>query len=124
MGRLNILVVKSLKPSCPRRSHHSLAHFFCFTLGILAASGALSFADETSPRPSSMLITKASQIRSMTIEQAKQGRPVHLVGVITYYDPDEPDLFIQDSSAGIWVNLEVVKPNVPISTGDLVRYKG
>jgi signal transduction histidine kinase/CheY-like chemotaxis protein len=71
-----------------------------------------------------MLITKASQIRSMTIEQAEQGRPVHLVGVITYYDPDEPDLFIQDSSAGIWVNLEVVKPNVPISTGDLVEIQG
>jgi len=60
----------------------------------------------------------------MTIEQAKQGRPVHLQGVITYYDPEEPDLFIQDSSAGIWVNPEVVKPNVPISTGDLVEIDG
>ena len=123
MGRLNILVVKSLKPSCLRRSHHSLAHFFCFTLGILAASGVPAFANEASGF-SPKLITKASQIRSMTTEQAKQGRPVHLVGVITYYDPDEPDLFIQDSSAGIWVNLEVVKPNVPISTGDLVEIQG
>ena len=58
----------------------------------------------------------------MSIEQAKQGRTVHLKGVITYYDPEEPDLFIQDSSGGIWVNLEVVKPNVPLSAGDLVGY--
>ena len=31
---------------------------------------------------------------------------------------------VQDFSAGIWVNLEVVKPNVPISTGDLVEIDG
>jgi hypothetical protein len=60
----------------------------------------------------------------MTIEQAKQRRPIHLTGVITYYDPEEPDLFIQDSSGGIWVNLEVTKPNVPLSAGDLVEIHG
>jgi hypothetical protein len=60
----------------------------------------------------------------MTIEQAKQGRPVHLKGVITYYDPEEPDLFVQDSSGGIWISLEVVKPNVPLSVGDVVEIQG
>jgi hypothetical protein len=124
MGRLNKLVVTSLKPSRRRRLFQFPTHFFCFTLAILAASPALTFANETSPRPSSGFITTASQIRSMTIVQAKQGRPVHLQGVITYYDPEEPDLFIQDSSGGIWVNLEVVKPNVPLSAGDLVEIKG
>jgi two-component system sensor histidine kinase/response regulator len=60
----------------------------------------------------------------MTIEQAKQASPVHLKGVITYCDFDEPDLFIQDSSGGIWINLEVVKPNVPLSAGDLLEIQG
>jgi hypothetical protein len=60
----------------------------------------------------------------MTIEQAKQASPVHLKGVITYCDSDEPDLFIQDSSGGIWINLEVVKPNVPLSAGDLLEIQG
>jgi CheY-like chemotaxis protein len=60
----------------------------------------------------------------MTREQAKQASPVHLKGVITYYDSDEPDHFIQDSSGGIWINLEVVKPNVPLSAGDLVEIQG
>jgi hypothetical protein len=60
----------------------------------------------------------------MTIEQAKQASSVHLKGVITYCDSDEPDLFIQDSSGGIWINLEVVKPNVPLSAGDLVEIQG
>jgi hypothetical protein len=60
----------------------------------------------------------------MTIEQGKQRTPIHLTGVITYYDPKEPDVFTQDSSGGIWVNIEVVKPNVPISAGDLVEIQG
>ena len=42
----------------------------------------------------------------MTVEEAKQSRAVRLRGVITYYDPEEPDLFVQDSTGGIWVNLE------------------
>jgi len=91
---------------------------------MLAGSAALAFANETSRRSSSGFISTASQIRFLAIEQAKQGRPVHLTGVITYYDPEEPDLCIQDSSGGIWVNLEVVKPNVPLSAGDLVEING
>src|ERR1700719_2968070 len=121
---LNTLVLTSLNPSHQLRSFQRQTHFFCFTLAFLAFSAVVTFANETSPRHSARLITSASQIRSMTIEQAKQGRPVHLKGVITYYDPEEPDLFIQDSSGGIWINLEVVKPNVPLSAGDLVDMQG
>jgi len=124
MGWLNTLVVTSLKPSRHCRSFQFQTHFFCFALAIFTASAAVSFANETSPRGSSVLITTASQIRSMTIEQAKQGRLLHLKGVITYYDPEEPDLFIQDSSGGIWVNLEGVKLNIPLSAGDLVEIQG
>jgi len=50
---------------------------------------------------------------------AKKNYEVRLRAVITYYDPEEPDLFVQDSASGIWVNLEIVKPNVPLNTGDL-----
>ncbi len=58
------------------------------------------------------------------MEEAKQGHPVRLRAVITYYDAQEPDLFVQDATAGIWVNLEIDKPNVPIQTGDLVEVEG
>jgi len=121
MARLNTLVLTSLNPSHHRRSFQRQTHFFCLILAILAATAAGAFANETSP---SRLITSTSQIRSMTIEQAKRASPVHLKGVITYYDPDEPDFFIQDSSGGIWINLEVVKPNVPLSAGDFVEIQG
>jgi signal transduction histidine kinase/CheY-like chemotaxis protein len=97
---------------------------FCGAAAVIAASAILTFANEAAHQPSPPFITKASQIRSMTIAQAKQGSPVRLKGVITYYDPDEPDLFVQDASAGIWVNLEIVKPNVPLNIGDLVEVQG
>ena len=60
----------------------------------------------------------------MTVEQAKKSYGVRLRAVITYYDPEEPDLFVQDSTSGIWVNLEIVKPNVPLKAGDLVEVEG
>ncbi|HLW79263.1 MAG TPA: ATP-binding protein, partial [Terriglobia bacterium] len=53
-----------------------------------------------------------AQIRSLTAEEAARRYPVHVRAVVTYFDPDpdpedgpDPDLFIQDSSAGIWVEL-------------------
>lgn len=49
---------------------------------------------------------------------------MQLTGVITYYDPEEPDLFVQDSSGGIWVSLEVVKPTTAIRAGDVVEVQG
>jgi PAS domain S-box-containing protein len=60
----------------------------------------------------------------MTVQEAQKGHAVLLRGVVTYYDPDEPDLFVQDSTSGIWVNLEKTKPNVPLKAGDLVEVDG
>jgi signal transduction histidine kinase/CheY-like chemotaxis protein len=74
--------------------------------------------------PTLPAITKAIDIRKMSISEAKRGYPVRLKGVVTYYDPEEPDLFVQDATTGIWVNLEIVKPNVPVKAGDVVEVEG
>lgn len=124
MGRLNILAATFLRLPGQRSSFQFKFRFFRFILAIFAASATSAAANETPSRPSPGVITRASQIRSLTVEQAKQGSPVRLSGVITYYDPEEPDLFIQDASGGIWVNLEIVKPNVPLSAGDFVEIQG
>ena len=92
--------------------------------GILVAPLRLMGGNEVSPRPSLPLITTAAQIRKMTVREAKQSYAVRLRGVITYYDPEEPDLFVQDSTSGIWVNLEIVKPTVPLKAGDVVEVHG
>ena len=74
--------------------------------------------------PALPVISKAIDIRKMSISEAKRGYLVRLKGVVTYYDPEEPDLFVQDATAGIWVNLEIVKPNVPVKAGDVVEVEG
>ncbi len=64
--------------------------------------------DLLKPRPA---LTRASQIRRLTPEQAAQGYPVRIRGVITM-DAPAPDFFIQDSTAGIYVEGSV-SPKYP-----------
>jgi len=49
-------------------------------------------------------LTTAEQIRELTPEQANRGYPVHLRAVLTYIDYDVGDFFVQDATAGIYVN--------------------
>jgi len=96
----------------------------CRLLSFLVSSSicvASSSGNTTTQLP---VVTKAIDIRKMPASEAKRGYPVRLKGVITYYDPEEPDLFVQDATMGVWVNLEIVKPNVPLRAGDLVEVEG
>ena len=38
------------------------------------------------------------------MKQAQQGFPIHLHGVVTYFDTIGPDMFFQDSTGGIWIH--------------------
>lgn len=67
------------------------------------------------------VLTRASDIRQLTPDEAKRGYPVHLHAVITYYDPGS-DLFLQDSSAGIWVEMGGSQPS--LHPGNLVDVEG
>jgi len=49
--------------------------------------------------------------------------PVHIRGVVTYYDTIAPNLFVQDSTGGIWVDLRGLKETPP-SPGDLLDLHG
>ena len=56
---------------------------------------------QTSNRPLPVL-THADQVRQLSPEQAAMGYPVHIRGVVTD-DVPAPDFFVQDSSAGVYV---------------------
>src|SRR5579862_1825856 len=49
------------------------------------------------------VLTAIKQIRTLAHDEANRGYPVHLKAVVTYDDP-RTDLFVQDSTGGIWVN--------------------
>ncbi len=91
---------------------------------ILLAGAQLGSAKGVPPVPPASAITTAAQIRKMTVQEAQKSYAVRLRGIITYYDPDEPDLFIEDDTSGIWVNIEKGPPNVALKAGDVVELDG
>src|SRR5205807_8579189 len=68
------------------------------------------------------LLTQAEQLRQLSADQAERGYPVRLRGIVTYFDSESPDLFVQDSTAGIWVDLGGAK--VSFRSGQLVEVEG
>ena len=52
------------------------------------------------------MLERASEIRALSPQEADRGLPVRLRAVVTYYDAAASDLFVQDSTAGIYVELK------------------
>jgi len=50
------------------------------------------------------VIRSVKELRRLTPEQARRGYPIHLHGVITYYDYPNRDLFVQDATGAVYVN--------------------
>src|SRR5271156_5522548 len=68
------------------------------------------------------VLTKAAQIRGLTIEESRRQYPVVLRGAVTFYAPDFGLTFIQDSTAGIFLNVQGHAPDA--HPGDLVEVRG
>jgi PAS domain S-box-containing protein len=85
-------------------------------LSVVAAQG------QESTKANVPTLTHVEQIRRMTIEEAGRGYPVRLRAVITYYNWDTSDLFIQDSTAGIWVDPGQTK--LALHSGEFVEVEG
>lgn len=68
------------------------------------------------------LLTRADQVRRLTAEQAAVGYPVRVRGVVTD-DVPAPDLFVQDSSAGVYVEGSRAEAFTH-HLGDLIEVEG
>ncbi|HEY2471146.1 MAG TPA: EAL domain-containing protein [Terracidiphilus sp.] len=79
----------------------------------IAANGAVS-------RPAE--VTTVRQIRQL---KALQQTPVdaHIRGVVTYFDTVAPNLFVQDSTGGVWVDLRGSKLTPPLP-GQVLDLRG
>jgi diguanylate cyclase (GGDEF)-like protein len=79
------------------------------------------------PASSLPTITKARQAHDLTSEEAKRAYPVHLRGVVTYFDPDTGTgfgaLYVHDSSGSIFVKLAGGVIN-SLPAGTLVDVRG
>ena len=57
----------------------------------------------------SPVLQSVAAIRHLSPDQAGANPPVHVHAVVTYYDSVAPNLFVQDSTGGIWVDLRATK---------------
>ena len=73
----------------------------------LSASGMTGVAAGPSPKDSANLplLTEARQVLELSRKEAARGYPIRIRAVVTYMDSDWRALFVQDSTAGIYVDL-------------------
>jgi PAS domain S-box-containing protein len=94
----------------------------CLLLSGLACASALRAGQVPQQKSSLPLLTRVEQIRNLSNDEANLGYPILVRAVVTYFNPAENDLFIQDPTAGIWVNIGTAKP--PLQPGQLVEVEG
>ena len=63
-------------------------------------------------------LTTAAAVRGLTVEQAQQPMRVHLRGVVTFFDENLYKRFIQDHTAGIYLQASTNTP--PLVPGQVV----
>ncbi len=66
----------------------------------------------------------AEQIRQLTSEQATHHYPVHLKGVVTFYDENNFYRFFQDQTAGIYLQFDKTMDAPPLASGQLIEVTG
>ena len=71
-------------------------------------------------RPRPLLLTTAAAVHDLPAELAPHAR-VRLVGTVTYYDPLEHALFVQDDTGGVYIDTDRA---YAIASGDLVLVEG
>ncbi|MEY4916862.1 MAG: hypothetical protein RL616_775 [Verrucomicrobiota bacterium] len=87
---------------------------------LVLASALLALAVEAQPTNQELLT--AAAVRGLTVEQAKSLRHVHLRGVVTFFDENLFSRFIQDDTAGIYLQYSTATPwLVP---GQIVEVEG
>lgn len=91
---------------------HSLTAFIVL---LLAAPG---FSQQSAGHAA--VITKAGVAHELPPALSRDAR-VHLTGTITYYDPADKAMFLQDETGGVFVNVD--KP-YPMRQGQLVELDG
>ena len=97
----------------------------------LSSSSQVQSAPPSPPDHNLPLLSTARAAHSLTDEQARRAYPVHLQGVITYFDPDfgtgQPAIFIHDATGGIFIKMIcklTCKAADPLFVGALVDVRG
>lgn len=107
---------RTLKQS--RRGRQAPAWFALVMLGWLIDFGGGTRAAETPPRE----LTRANELRLLDPRDAAKALPVRITGVVTYFNREASDLFVQDASGGIYITCR--DTNLVVQPGDRVEARG
>ena len=99
------------------------AHLFLLLL-VFSILGSASAGGEGKDEPAQRLPTLETirEIRDLPSEKALLGYPIHVRAVVTYADRGQSDFFVQDSTAGIYVNA--AQTTVELRSGQFVEIEG
>jgi signal transduction histidine kinase/CheY-like chemotaxis protein len=91
---------------------------------MMGISTALAAPKPRSAQNALPLLQTVREVRQLTPEQAAQGYPVRVRGVVTGYEKKNvpPGLFVQDATGGIYA--DVVSSYGPLKPGQLVTVEG
>ena len=86
------------------------------------------FRSVSSPLPLSRsdphsILRVAAQVLELAPDEAAEGQPVFIVGVVTWSHPEAPFIFVQDASGGVYVSRTSLR-GAPRRTGQVVQVKG
>jgi diguanylate cyclase (GGDEF)-like protein len=91
----------------------------CFGTTLLAQP-ARATGSQTSAAP--QILTTVAQVHAVSAGDAAKALPVELHAIVTYYEPTEGQVFVQDSTGGIYI---VSPPHPPaLNPGDAVVVHG
>ena len=97
-------------PNCDRSQYLLVAIILC----CLLLHNPPAHADPT-------VLTSARAIHELPLDQAAKALPVHLIATVTYYQPQEYVLFVEDSTGAVYIRT---RQPYPIHRGDLVEVLG
>lgn len=121
-----------LKPAIPDSSHCGAVAALALALPMLISASSLCAWSVAAAEPASQsaalpTLTTARQAHSLSNTEALRGYPIHLKGVVTYFDPNSGSgnaaIFLHDSSGGIFVRSPS-DSTMPMPPGTLVDLRG
>jgi hypothetical protein len=99
----------------PDRIHSSsLRRIGMLPVGFVLACAihADAFPSEVNAQTPTTVLHTAAALRGLTVEQAQQQVRVHLRGVVTFFDENLYSRFIQDGTAGIYLQASTNTPQL------------
>ena len=118
--KLMAIPTENVHSEAARRPHN---HIVVFLLVCSIFAGRSAAQQKNSERlQRAVILQTIREVRDLPSEQARKGYPIHVRAVVTYADKAQNDLFVQDSTAGIYVNADATTP--PLHSGQLVDITG